>query len=145
MTVLERVYTLEGICSDFIGHTSTVLPGAEERGAGVQHRSLVSYLILLIPADLHSYLRSTSGHESSVMDKFCTQNAKYNMSFQICSYICSEQSANLRVANRFANGTTNLKIIFEVCSLDVKPIQCYLTPCSFFKLMASTEVSCTKC
>ena len=39
------------------------------------------------------------------------------------------QSANLRLASRFADGTTNLKIIFEVCSLSVKQIQCYLTPC----------------
>ena len=36
-----------------------------------------------------------------------------------------------KLANRFANGTINLKIIFEVCFLDVKHIQCYLTPCSF--------------
>ena len=54
----------------------TVLPGAEERG--VQHCSLVSFLIFLIPADLRSYLCSTGGHESSAMHKFCTQNAKYN-------------------------------------------------------------------
>ena len=58
---------------------TTVLPGAEERG--VQHHSLVSSLILLIPADLRSYLRSTSGHESSAMHKFCTQNAPYNHVF----------------------------------------------------------------
>ena len=67
---------------------TTVLPGAEECGG--QHHSMVSFLILLIPADLRSYLRSTGGHES----KFCTQNAKYNhvfpnLFFQISNQACS--------------------------------------------------------
>ena len=58
---------------------STVLPGTVERG--VQHRSLESFLILLIPADLRSYLRSTGGHESSAMHKFCAWNAPYHPVF----------------------------------------------------------------
>ena len=48
---------------------------------GVQHCSLVSFLILLIPADLRSYLCSTSGHESSAMHKFFIQNAPCNHVF----------------------------------------------------------------
>ena len=57
----------------------------EERG--VQHRSLVLILILLIPADLRSYLRSTGGHESSAMPKFFLSKMHHTtMSFQICPY-----------------------------------------------------------
>ena len=57
----------------------TVLLGAKERG--VQPRSLESFLIFLIPADLRSYLRSICGHESSATPKFCTQNALWNHVF----------------------------------------------------------------
>ena len=52
---------------------TTVLPDAEERG--VQHRSLASFLIFSIPADLRSYLCSIGGHESNATHRFCTLNA----------------------------------------------------------------------
>ena len=60
----------------------TVLPGAEERG--VQHHSLVSFLILLIPADLRSYLRSPAVMKAVQCTSFAPrmQNTCTTMSFQ---------------------------------------------------------------
>ena len=60
--------------------------------------------------------------------------------------ICqSGQYANW-LASRFANRTTNLKTIFEVCFLSVKHMQCYLShTLLLFKRMACTEVSRIEC
>ena len=55
---------------------TTVLLGAEE--CGVQHRSLASFLIFSIPADLCSYLRSIGSNERSATHKSCIQNAVKN-------------------------------------------------------------------
>ena len=57
-------------------YRSTVFLDAKERG--VQHCSLASFLIFLIPANSRSYLHSIRSSETY---KFCTQNALKNHIF----------------------------------------------------------------
>ena len=60
-------------------------------------------------------------HKPQPISSLCTIYVPTNLPiWPICKL--AGQSANLRLAIQVANGTTNLKIIFEVCSLSVKHI-----------------------
>ena len=71
-------------CSaELSGHLArTVHPGAEERW--VQHHSLVSFLTLLIPADLHSSQRAVK--KAVQCTSFVLRMHNTTMSFQICFF-----------------------------------------------------------
>ena len=52
------------------------------------------------------------------------------------------QSANLRLAIQFANGTTSLKITFEVCSLSVKHILLHISSLAHNIFVSSGALCC---